>query len=52
MWRRLAFAARYGNQPLAGLLEMSVADLNRFNAALDGLLREEEASSDDGGTDG
>jgi hypothetical protein len=43
MWRRLAYAARYGNQPLAGLMAMTVSDLDRFNAALNGLLREEEA---------
>ncbi len=37
-WGRVAYAARYGNQPLSEILTMRPADLNGFNAALERII--------------
>lgn len=41
LWTRVAFAARYGHQNVRDLLQMERGQLESFNDALAGLLRDE-----------
>lgn len=50
IWRTLAYAARYGMQPLDVLLDMTLADLNSFIRQVNEIVRGENATS--GGRDG
>lgn len=49
-WDRIAYCARYGNQPLSEIMTMRPADLNGFNAALSRIIRAENGKPDGGAT--
>jgi len=41
MWSALAYAARYGKQPLSTILDMTLEDLETFVRAIDRIVQEE-----------
>lgn len=47
IWKLLAFAARYGHQPISELLRLPVTDLMRFARNLNDLLEAETRVSED-----
>lgn len=44
LWDTLAYAGRYGMQPLSVLYEMTLAELSTFVGALSKIVREENES--------
>lgn len=43
-WLRLAFASRYGHQPLSELMQLDYDDLNTYCKSLAELMRDENES--------
>lgn len=41
VWDRLAYAARYGKQPLSELVDLELADLREFRRALSDIVEAE-----------
>lgn len=42
LWRQLAYAARYGKQPLSDLMALSMRDLGEFGDALSSIVEDEQ----------
>lgn len=43
IWSRVAFAGRYGHQPISEILSLPRADLHKLNTALAKLIEEEQS---------
>ena len=41
LWKALAYAGRYGHQPLDGALRMTLRELDAFNEAVSNIVEEE-----------
>jgi len=48
IWNRVAYAARYGKQPLSELWDMTLEDLGRFVREIDKIVKEENKPRDNG----
>lgn len=44
IWRMLAFLARYGHQPVSGLLDLTLAELHELQENVGRLLEDEQRS--------